>query len=152
MKLVRQFTQPSDKPLSHLEFEQRSSKIANPDGSVVFEAKDIRIPKGWSQVAVDILAQKYFRKAGIPTRLRRVPEPGVPDWLWRSEPDDEELAEMPVEERTRGEGDSVRGLPPPRRILDLLGLAPRLLQRRGVGPRLLRRDDAHAGHADGRAQ
>jgi ribonucleoside-diphosphate reductase alpha chain len=89
-----------------LELESRTSRIANPDGSVVFEAKDIQIPKGWSQVAVDILAQKYFRKAGIPTVLRRVPEPGVPQWLWRSEPDDEALAELPVAERTRGESDS----------------------------------------------
>ncbi|MBC8071629.1 MAG: vitamin B12-dependent ribonucleotide reductase [Deltaproteobacteria bacterium] len=89
-----------------LAFESRGSRIANPDGSVVFEAKDIQIPVGWSQVAVDILAQKYFRKAGVPTRLRRVPEPGVPQWLWRSEADEEALAELPVAERTRGENDS----------------------------------------------
>ena len=105
MKLSRLFT-PADESFSGIDFERRTSRITNPDGSVVFEAKDIDIPLGWSQVAVDILAQKYFRKAGIPTRLRKVPEPGVPEWLWRSEPDDEELAELTEEERARGERDS----------------------------------------------
>ena len=105
MKLSRLFT-PADEPFAGIEFECRTSKITNPDGSVVFEAKDIEVPTGWSQVAVDILAQKYFRKAGIPTRLRKVPEPGVPEWLWRSEPEEEELAELSEDERTRGEADS----------------------------------------------
>ncbi|MGH1346461.1 MAG: vitamin B12-dependent ribonucleotide reductase [Nannocystales bacterium] len=111
MKLARHFTSadasnPSEGDFQGIEFESRSSKITNPDGSVVFEANDIAVPKGWSQVAVDILAQKYFRKAGIPTRTRRVPEPGVPEWLWRSEPDEEELAELSADERKRGERDS----------------------------------------------
>ena len=106
MKVARLFTSDRAQPFEGIEFEDRSSRIANPNGSVVFEAKDIAVPKGWSQVAVDILAQKYFRKAGIPTRLRRVPEPDVPQWLWRSEADEEELAELPLEQRTRGEMDS----------------------------------------------
>ncbi|MCR9161579.1 MAG: vitamin B12-dependent ribonucleotide reductase [Nannocystaceae bacterium] len=111
MKLARHFTSADASPSSEgdfqgIEFENRTSKITNPDGSVVFEAPDFPVPAGWSQVAVDIIAQKYFRKAGIPTRLRRVPEPGVPQWLWRSEPDEEELAELPEAERTRGENDS----------------------------------------------
>ena len=111
MKLARHFTSadastPPAGDFQGIEFENRSSKIANPDGSVVFEANDIAVPKGWSQVAVDILAQKYFRKAGVPTRVRRVPEPNVPEWLWRSEPDEEELAELPAAERSRGENDS----------------------------------------------
>ncbi len=111
MKLSRHFTSaaastPSEDDFQGVEFENRTSKITNPDGSVVFEAKDIAVPKGWSQVAVDILAQKYFRKAGIPSRVRPVPEPDVPRWLWRSEPDDEELAELPKAEQTRGEADS----------------------------------------------
>jgi len=106
MKVARLFTHDHAQSFGGIEFENRSSRIANPDGSVVFEAKDIAIPKGWSQVAVDILAQKYFRRAGIPTRLRKVPEPDVPQWLWRSEPDEELLAELPEEERARGEQDS----------------------------------------------
>ncbi|MCA9704275.1 MAG: vitamin B12-dependent ribonucleotide reductase [Myxococcales bacterium] len=106
MKVARLFTSDPALAFDGIEFESRSSRIANPDGSVVFEAKDIAVPKGWSQVAVDILAQKYFRKAGVPTRLRRVPEPDVPQWLWRSEADDEELADLPPNQRTRGERDS----------------------------------------------
>jgi ribonucleoside-diphosphate reductase alpha chain len=61
----------------------------NPDGSVVFEMKDIQVPDGWSQVAVDILAQKYFRKAGVPLKSERVAEDGVPAWLQRSRPADD---------------------------------------------------------------
>ncbi|MCA9654766.1 MAG: vitamin B12-dependent ribonucleotide reductase [Myxococcales bacterium] len=106
MKVARLFTTDHAQPFEGIEFEARSSRIANPNGSVVFEAKDIAVPKGWSQVAVDILAQKYFRKAGVPTRLRRVPEPEVPQWLWRSEPDDELLGELAEDERSRGEQDS----------------------------------------------
>ncbi len=106
MKISRFFTRTQQQPFADLEFERRSSKITNPDGSVVFEAKDIDVPEGWSQVAVDIMAQKYFRKAGVPTRLRRVAEEGVPEWLWRSEPDEEALAALPEAERTSGENDS----------------------------------------------
>ena len=106
MKIGRLFTQQSNEPYAGLAFESRDSRIANPDGSVVFEAKNIQTPVGWSQVAVDILAQKYFRRAGIPACTRRVPEPGVPEWLWRTEADEEALAELPENERTRGEQDS----------------------------------------------
>jgi len=76
-----------------------TSEIRNPDGSLVFQLQDVEVPAQFSQVAADILAQKYFRKAGVPARLRRVPEEGVPEWLWRSEPDEEALAELPEEER-----------------------------------------------------
>ncbi|MFO0925769.1 MAG: LAGLIDADG family homing endonuclease [Gemmataceae bacterium] len=66
----------------------RTSKISNPDGSVVFEMKDLMAPEHWSQVAVDVLAQKYFRKAGLPRQAVRVAEDGVPEWLQRSVPAD----------------------------------------------------------------
>ena len=66
MKVARKFTVRGQDPFSTVAWGKRSSKISNPDGSVVFEAKDIQVPQGWSQVAVDILAQKYFRRAGIP--------------------------------------------------------------------------------------
>ncbi|TPV96613.1 MAG: vitamin B12-dependent ribonucleotide reductase [Myxococcales bacterium FL481] len=104
MQFARHFTQA--RCYDGVEFERRSSRITNPDGSVVFEAHEIEVPRGWSQVAVDILAQKYFRRAGVPTRLRTVPEEGVPQWLWRSEPDEEALARLPQAERTCGESDS----------------------------------------------
>src|SRR4051794_5290941 len=82
-----------------LTWEPRSSTIRNPDASVVFEMTDIRIPKGWSQVATDIIAQKYFRKAGVPQRVKKFPEPGIPEWLQRSVPDTEALGALPEEER-----------------------------------------------------
>ncbi len=106
MKITRLFTRTTERPYEGLEFEDRSSRITNPDGSVVFEASDIKVPRGWSQVAIDILAQKYFRRAGVPAVLRRVPEQGVPEWLWRSEPDLEALAELPEGTRYVGERDS----------------------------------------------
>jgi ribonucleotide reductase alpha subunit len=85
MKFRRTYSAPGD-PYAGLTFEPRTSRIVNPDGSVIFEAKDVMVPAGWSQVAVDVLAQKYCRKAGVPKALTRVPEEGVPEWLWRSEP------------------------------------------------------------------
>jgi ribonucleoside-diphosphate reductase alpha chain len=60
------------------------SEIKNTDGSVVFRLEGIEVPEGWSQVAVDVLAQKYFRKAGVPRELTKVAEDGVPEWLQRS--------------------------------------------------------------------
>ncbi len=106
MKISRLFTRQTERPYEGVNFEARSSRITNPDGSVVFEAADIKVPSGWSQVAVDILAQKYFRRAGVPTVLRPVPEEGVPEWLWRSEPDLEAIAALPESERSHGERDS----------------------------------------------
>jgi len=88
MKFSRTYSAPGD-PYAGIEFEPRTSRIVNPDGKVVFEAKDVAIPTGWSQVATDILAQKYFRKAGVPDKTVRVAEDGVPEWLWRSEPADD---------------------------------------------------------------
>jgi len=84
MKFRRLYSAPGD-PYAGLTFEPRASRIVNPDGSVIFEAPDIMVPTGWSQVATDVLAQKYCRKAGVPTQLNRVAEEGVPEWLWRSE-------------------------------------------------------------------
>ncbi len=85
------------------EWTHRVSRIVNPDGTVVFEANDVEVPKGWSQVATDILAQKYFRKAGVPARIKAVPEDGVPQWLWRHQPDHEALNALPPDDRTTGE-------------------------------------------------
>ena len=83
MKFSRTYSAPGD-PYAGVAFEPRTSKIVNPDGSVIFEAKDVMVPAVWSQVAVDVLAQKYCRKAGVPTRTVRVGEEGVPEWLSRS--------------------------------------------------------------------
>ena len=63
----------------------------------------IEVPAAWSQVAADVLAQKYFRKAGVPARLKRVEEMDVPSFLWRSVPDEEALEALPKAERTGSE-------------------------------------------------
>ncbi len=86
MKISRRFTREGQDAFAAITFVPRTSKIVNPNGSVVFEAKDVNVPAGWSQVAVDILAQKYFRRAGVAVNTRRVAEAGVPEWLQRSEP------------------------------------------------------------------
>ncbi|MBV8688777.1 MAG: ribonucleoside-diphosphate reductase, partial [Candidatus Eremiobacteraeota bacterium] len=87
MKFRRTYSAPGD-PYAGLTFEPRTSRIVNPDGGIVFEAKDVMVPTSWSQVATDVLAQKYCRKAGVPTQSRPIPEDDVPEWLWRSEPAD----------------------------------------------------------------
>lgn len=66
LKIERFFTEKGKDPFAAFDFELRVSKITNPDGSVVFEMKDVEVPKFWSQVATDILAQKYCRKKGVP--------------------------------------------------------------------------------------
>ena len=85
MKITRKFTKAGQSPYASIVFTKRSSVIRNTDGSTVFEMNDIDIPEHWSQVATDIIAQKYFRKGGVPNMTRRVAEKGVPEWLQRSE-------------------------------------------------------------------
>jgi len=67
LPVERYFTQENSSPYDKVIYEKRTSVIRNPDGSVVFEMNDVEVPQSWSQVATDILAQKYFRKAGVPT-------------------------------------------------------------------------------------
>jgi ribonucleoside-diphosphate reductase alpha chain len=86
MQITRRYTTAGKETYGAFVFMPRTSRITNPDGSVVFEMKDLLAPEGWSQVAVDILAQKYFRRAGVPKQTVRVAEPGVPVWLQRSVP------------------------------------------------------------------
>src|SRR4051812_14561057 len=66
MKINRRFTQQGQDPFASAEYEKRTSRITNPDGSIVFEMNDAEIPKQWSQLATDIMVSKYFRKAGVP--------------------------------------------------------------------------------------
>jgi ribonucleoside-diphosphate reductase alpha chain len=66
MKINRRFTQANQDVFSSVEYDQRTSRISNPDGSVVFEMNDAEIPRSWSQLATDIMVSKYFRKAGVP--------------------------------------------------------------------------------------
>jgi len=64
VRVSRRFTHKGQSPYASFEWDRRTSEIRNPDGTVVFHLEDIRVPKQWSQVATDVLAQKYFRKAG----------------------------------------------------------------------------------------
>jgi len=103
MRIQRRFTTEGQDPYASIAFREITSEIRNPDGSVVFKQAAIEVPADWSQVASDILAQKYFRKAGVPSRLKAVEEETVPSWLWRKAPDQAALAVLPESERTRGE-------------------------------------------------
>jgi len=106
MRIARRFTEAGRDVYADIPFRRATSEIRNPDGSTVFLAKDVAVPADWSQVACDILAQKYFRKRGIPARLKKVEEETVPSFLWRSVADDEALAKLPAGERTVGESDA----------------------------------------------
>jgi ribonucleoside-diphosphate reductase alpha chain len=106
MKIARRFTEAGKSPYDSIAFRRATSEIKNPDGSVVFRLEGFEVPESWSQVAADILAQKYFRKAGVARRLRKIEETQVPSWLWRSAPDDRALAELPEKERFGGETDA----------------------------------------------
>ena len=99
MRIERRYTEAGRSPYAGLEFRTTKSEIRNPDGSVVFSLDGIEVPAGWSQVAADVLAQKYFRKAGVPARLKKVEENAVPSFLWRSVADDAVLSALPAAER-----------------------------------------------------
>ena len=66
MKIDRFFTDPSSGPYGDIVFEKRKSEIRNPDGKAIFLEEFVVVPSFWSQIATDIIAQKYFRKAGVP--------------------------------------------------------------------------------------
>jgi ribonucleoside-diphosphate reductase alpha chain len=103
MRIERRYTKDGQSPYADIAFRPTTSEIRNPDGSVVFRADNVEVPMAWSQVASDVLAQKYFRKAGVPARSSKVPEEGVPSFLWRSAPDEAALKELPEKERITGE-------------------------------------------------
>ena len=109
----------------------------------------MEVPCSWSQVATDIVAQKYFRKAGVPAALKHVEEPGVPRFLQRSVADEEALAQMPEEERYGSEISA-------RQVFDRLagtwaywGWKEGHFTSEADAPILLRRDALHARPADG---
>src|SRR6185437_4907882 len=106
MRIERRYTKAGQSPYADIAFRLTASEIRNPDGSVVFHADNVEVPTDWSQVAADVLAQKYFRKAGVPARLKKVEEETVPSWLWRSVPDEAALAALPEKERSIGEQSS----------------------------------------------
>src|ERR1700758_1846053 len=106
MRIERKFTEAGKSPYDAIPFREGTSEIRNPDGSVVFSLARFQVPAHWSQVAADILAQKYFRKAGVPVKAKKVEESTVPSWLWRALPDEEALSALPEAERFGSETDS----------------------------------------------
>ena len=89
MKIERRFTSPNEDAYSSIEFQKTTSEIRNPDGTIVFHLADLEVPSDWSQVAADVLAQKYFRKAGVPSATKAIKESGIPSFLRRHVPTDE---------------------------------------------------------------
>src|SRR6478672_5851032 len=106
MRIERRYTKDGQSAYAGIEFRLTTSEIRNPDGSVVFKLDNVEVPEFWSQVASDVLAQKYFRKAGVPARLKKVEENSVPSFLWRSVADTEALATLPEKDRYIGEQSS----------------------------------------------
>ena len=92
MKIERKFTKAGQDAYSDIDFIKTSSEIRNPDGTVVFHLDDVEVPSSWSQVASDVIAQKYFRKAGVPVDLKKTKEKNVPEFLWRSQASSDETA------------------------------------------------------------
>ncbi|CUX13767.1 vitamin B12-dependent ribonucleotide reductase [Agrobacterium fabrum] len=106
MRIERRFTKPGQSSYAEIEFRKAVSEIKNPDGSIVFRLADIDVPAQFSQVATDVLAQKYFRKAGVPKVLKKVEENDVPSFLWRSVADEKALKDLPEAERYGSETDA----------------------------------------------
>ena len=106
MRIERRYTKDGQSAYAGIEFRLTTSEIRNPDGSVVFKLDNVEVPEFWSQVASDVLAQKYFRKAGVPARQTKVEENSVPSFLWRSIADADALATLPEKDRYVGEQSS----------------------------------------------
>ena len=106
MRIERRYTKEGQSAYAEVDFREATSEIKNPDGTIVFRLENIQVPNQFSQVASDILAQKYFRKAGVPARLKKIEENDVPSFLWRSVADEKALAELPEEERYGSETDA----------------------------------------------
>ena len=106
MRIERRYTEEGRSPYDKIAFRSVTSEIRNPDGSIVFRLENIQVPEAFSQVASDVLAQKYFRKAGVPARLKRIEENSIPSWLWRSAADEDALSELSEDERYTSETDA----------------------------------------------
>jgi ribonucleoside-diphosphate reductase alpha chain len=103
MRIQRHFTVADQDAYAGLEWKTTTSEIRNPDGSTVFKLDRLEVPADWSQVAADVLAQKYFRRAGVPVALKPVEESDVPEFLWRRVADTDALAALPEKDRTTQE-------------------------------------------------
>src|SRR3954454_1267855 len=106
MRIERRYTKAGEAAYAGIAFRAAVSEIRNPDGSIIFRQEGIEVPAAWSQVATDVLAQKYFRKAGVPARLRRVEENSSPSCIEHPVPHQASLARLPEDERTVSEHSS----------------------------------------------
>jgi ribonucleoside-diphosphate reductase alpha chain len=112
MRISHQFSKNKKAPFKgqytfdDIVFTTRISEIKNPNGSMVFSMDNVEVPESWSQVATDIIAQKYFRKAGIPAFTKPVKETDVPSWLWKQVPDEKALAKLDEDKRFVAENSS----------------------------------------------
>lgn len=106
MRIERRFTKTGQAPYAEIDFRKAVSEIKNPDGSIVFRLADIDVPAQFSQVATDVLAQKYFRKAGVPAVLKKVEENDVPSFLWRSVADTAAMKALPADQQYGSETDA----------------------------------------------
>ncbi len=88
MQIKRHFTAEGQSPYSAIPFATVRSEVRDISGEAITDAVEFEAPESWSQVACDILAQKYFRRAGVPSLLKPVDEDTIPDWLRRQVPDD----------------------------------------------------------------
>ena len=101
--IERRFTSVGEDPFDQFDWIEMDVEIRNADGSLAHSINDVRLPSGYAGVPGKVLAQKYLRKAGVPSILRKVKEKGVPTWLQRSEPDHEKLQSLEPNERYIGE-------------------------------------------------
>ncbi|MEM7072768.1 MAG: adenosylcobalamin-dependent ribonucleoside-diphosphate reductase, partial [Pseudomonadota bacterium] len=103
MRITRRLTGENQSFLKQISFKHITSEIRTPGGEIIFRQEAVEVPKHWGQVASDVLAQKYFRRAGIAVFLKPIPEEGVPEFLWRCEADHVRLEGLPADQRYRGE-------------------------------------------------
>jgi len=99
LKISRHFTESGKDPFDNLSWSKKDVEIRNFDGTVAFSMKGVTLPDNYSQVASNVLAQKYLRKAGIPKKLRKVKEKAVPSWLQKSVPDLKAMEDLPESDK-----------------------------------------------------
>src|SRR5579872_7387320 len=69
LRFGRFFTPAGSHAYDLVEWERRTAAITGEKGQVIFEQKDVEVPRSWSQLAINVVAQKYFRGApGSPER------------------------------------------------------------------------------------
>jgi hypothetical protein len=130
MRIERRYTKRDQSPYAAIEFRADDERDPESRRLVVFRLENVEVPEFWSQVASDVLAQKYFRKAGVARALKKVEEKPSPPGSGARSPTPKPFPLLPEAERIRRRTFSQAGVRPSRRLLDLLGLEGRLLLRR----------------------